>query len=483
MPLVLLLALTRAEYAARFGIAAAVAVGAWLVLLGLLAVATRARTPDAGPGALELPGAEPPAVVAMLTDGWEVGREAVPATLIDLAARKVLAIEGVGPDRFVVRLRPASATPPDLTPYEDQVLDHVRRLASADGTVPCEALTTGPEDESKGWWGRFERAVVKDSRDRGLSRGRWSKWMLGLLGAVALVPAVLAALAVATAPQDDTEDENPIGVFLGVTAMGWFGLMAVPGKLRAERDTPAGREAAARWLGLRDHLEGSGGFTDAPPAAVAIWDRYLSYGAALGVAAGAVRALPLGSESDKLAWTSYGGHWRTVKIDYPRRFPPGWGKPPLLASAIGLGGLLAGLFVARIFFPLMADAAADLFNSTEEQGFDPVNLIAIGILAIPTVVTALLLLRSVLMLRAAVPDLFVSREVEGVVLRIRRQPEKWPHLAVFDGHSTRVRAWLVAPAVLANAGLRQGARVSGTVTPHLGHVSRLEVSAAEPAPS
>src|SRR3954471_13496834 len=151
----LLLALTRAQYAARFGVAGAIAVAAWLVLLGLLAVATRARTPDPGPEVLDLPGEEPPAVVAMLADDWKVGREAVPATLIDLAARKVLAIEEVGPDRYVVRLRPASATPAGLTSYEDQVLDHVRRLAAPDGTVPCEALTTGPDEESKGWWKRF----------------------------------------------------------------------------------------------------------------------------------------------------------------------------------------------------------------------------------------------------------------------------------------------------------------------------------------
>jgi hypothetical protein len=470
---VLFLALTRAEYAARFGVAAAVAVAVWLLLLGLLAVATRARTPDPGPEALDLPGDEPPAVVAMLTDGWEVGREAVPATLIDLAARKVLAIEGIGLDRFVVRLRPSSADPPDLTPYEDQVLDHVRRLASADGTVPGEALTTGPDDESKGWWGRFERAVVQDARERGLSRGRWSKWMLGVLGVAALVPAVLVALAVATVPpENDTEEDNPVGAFIGIAAIGWFGLMTVPTKLRAERDTPAGQEAARRWLGLRDHLEGSGGFTDAPPAAVAIWDRHLAYGAALGVAAGAVRALPLGSESDKLAWTANGGHWRMVKIDYPKQFPPGWGRPPLLATVIGLAGLLGGLWVANIFFPLMADAAADLFNSTQEQGFDPVNLIAIAILAIPTIVPAVLVVRSAVMLRAAVPDLVAKREVEGVVLRIRRQ-EKRSYLAVDEGSGTRLRAWQVPPMLLNTAGLSQGDRVSATVSPRLGHVSRL----------
>jgi len=58
---------------------------------GRLQVQPAARTPRPGPQLLELPGEESPAVVAMLTDDWEVGREAVPATLIDLAARKIVA--------------------------------------------------------------------------------------------------------------------------------------------------------------------------------------------------------------------------------------------------------------------------------------------------------------------------------------------------------------------------------------------------------
>lgn len=467
-----LLALTRAEYALRFGIGAAVALAAWLALLGLFAVATRARTPDPGPEALDLPGDEPPAVVAMLTDGWEVGHEAVPATLIDLAARKIVAIEGVGLDRFVVRLRPNASTA-GLTFYEQQVLSHVRGLASADGTVPCEALTTGPDHDSQAWWKRFQASVVEDARDRGLSRGRWSRWMLTVLGATALVPAALAAAALVTLPPEDgTEEENPVGAFIGATAIAWFPLMALPRKLRAERDTPAGREAAARWLGLRDHLDATGGFAEAPPAAVVIWDRFLSYGAALGVAGGAVRALPLGSESDTEAWTPHGGHWRVVHIDYPKRLPPGWGKPPLLATAIGLAGLLGGLFVARIFFPLMAGAVSDLFDSTRAEGFSPINLIAIAILALPTIVPAVLIVRSALMLAAAVPDLFVTREVEGVVLRIRRH-EKVSYLAVDEGAGPKVRAWIVAPLLLNSAGLSQGGPVSATVTPRLGHVSRL----------
>ena len=54
--------------------------------------------------------------------------------------------------------------------------------------------------------------------------------------------------------------------------------------MRGWRDTPAGSAAAARWLGVADYLRANDSFRDTPPAGVAIWDRLLAYGTALGVA-------------------------------------------------------------------------------------------------------------------------------------------------------------------------------------------------------
>ena len=50
-------------HAATLASAAAGAVGVWLVLLTVLAAATRAREPEPGPATMELAGDEPPAVV------------------------------------------------------------------------------------------------------------------------------------------------------------------------------------------------------------------------------------------------------------------------------------------------------------------------------------------------------------------------------------------------------------------------------------
>jgi hypothetical protein len=58
----------------------------WVAALAALALRRRPRTPDVGPVTLDL-GPEPPAIVNFLTHGFKATPEAVPATLLDLAAR------------------------------------------------------------------------------------------------------------------------------------------------------------------------------------------------------------------------------------------------------------------------------------------------------------------------------------------------------------------------------------------------------------
>ena len=118
-----------------------------------------------------------------------------------------------------------------------------------------------------------------------------------------------------------------------------------------QRDTPAGAEAAARWLGVREYLGRNEVFPTLPPASVAIWDRYLGYGAALGVATAAVHALPMGAEDDHRAWSAYGGRWRAVKVRYPR-LGFRWGRKPPLAFLVGLATATAGYLGLRLMLGL-----------------------------------------------------------------------------------------------------------------------------------
>jgi hypothetical protein len=92
-------------------------------------------------------------------------------------------------------------------------------------------------------------------------------------------------------------------------------------------------------------------------------------------------------------------------------------------------------------------------------------------------------------LRALV-DLGSRREVEGQVVRLRSwqrgENERDHFVAVDDGRSGKVKAWLVPAAIYAR--LWEGAAASATVGPRLGYVWRMDLvsppvpARAEPAP-
>jgi Predicted membrane protein (DUF2207) len=171
-------------------VATVAAIVLWLVLLLAAAFATRPREVDPAPATMEL-GEESPAVVDLLTSDWRVTPDAVPATLLDLAARGFVDLDQHGEGRTVCRVRRTDGG--GLALYERMVLDHAARLA-VDGVVPAAALTTGPQDASAGWWRSFKDAVVDDARARGLTRDRWSRPVERLLQVAALLPAGVAVL-------------------------------------------------------------------------------------------------------------------------------------------------------------------------------------------------------------------------------------------------------------------------------------------------
>jgi hypothetical protein len=152
-------------------VAAGVAAAVFGLAFAIRYVASFPKQPDPGPETSDL-GPEPPALVNLLVNRFELRRAAVPATLVDLAARAVIDLEEIGPDRFVVRVHDRLPGP-DLEPYEQQLLDTVRADATG-GSAPVEAIDLGTETEAAAWWTRFSKAVVTDARTRGLARNRWT---------------------------------------------------------------------------------------------------------------------------------------------------------------------------------------------------------------------------------------------------------------------------------------------------------------------
>src|SRR5205823_2765413 len=137
---------------------------------------------------------------------------------------------------------------------------------------------------------------------------------------------------------------------------------------RAARRGP--RSAASSWLaargpagpvrrpGRRGVPAGLGvpAFAELPPAAVEVWDRYLAYGAALGVTS-VTGVIDLGLQHGGYAWSGYGGRLRRVRV--PGRRLAAIGGPVSLAQiVVGLGEV--GLIVAWIVIasPVGAGRAA-----------------------------------------------------------------------------------------------------------------------------
>ena len=446
---------------------AAAGIVAWLALLGILRLVRSPKTPPPGPETTEL-GEEAPALVNLLVNDFKATRDAVPATLLDLAARGVVEIEDRGLSNYFCRVSPGT---PGLTAYEDKLLGHLRGVA-VDGVVPAEALTTGPQDESKRWWMAFRKEIVEEARAKGLSRNLWDGRTWAVLG----VGAAFLAVAVGAATGfRDIEDMEQSALLTFVVNGFWvtvFSLIAVVTSTR-QTDTPEGRRAAARWIGIRRALGRAPSFDVLPPTGVVVWERHLAYATAMGLAGRTVATLPMGAESDTSAWSAATGRWREVRVRYPR-LRPGWGRHPLVALAVGALGTYFGL-------RLVGTASdADLTSAPLSWSW------FFAVLA--WIVALLVLTRSLTQLVRALPDLVLRRRIEGRILRCRTRWSPVPvptqsdrqycrfYIALDTGRSQDIRAFRVNARRFAE--VRQGMDASFTVTPYLGYVS--EVSAASP---
>lgn len=418
---------------------AAAAVVAWLVLVRVMSRRLGPRRVRAGVGELDLPGDEPPALVSLLTSRWKLDRSAVPATLLDLAARGEVSIrlEGTETVVHVPEERALTGEVERLAPYEARVRDHVQALAERTDhrTVPVGALTTGSRSHSRGWWVRFRRAVKTDAKERGLARKRWSARHKLAVFVASLVPAAALGFALATAVYDLSEEDGSTtqasqesdsyliyaGLVYGGLALIGFAIAA--GTRSGVTDTDEGREQAARWLAWRETVAKDPLFKDHTAARVDLWGRKLSYGAAVGIADGAVRDLPMGAESQRRLWSSVGGTWREVRV-----------RRPLLGGIHPGSALIFGAGMAAFLFllPLLVLQELPLAGSTSSEDLlAAAPFVVLGGGGLATFVVALL---SVVLPR---------REVAGQVLAIRKREwrsDRW-QVVTDDGTSRRLRAW------------------------------------------
>jgi hypothetical protein len=452
-------------------VAGFVALALWLAAFGFRWLQTRPDLPGAGPELNEIPeNPESPAVVNFLVNNWRVTSSGISATMVDLAARRILGLDLVGHDDTVVRLRDAPARGA-LTPYETQVYALLQARAT-NGSAPIEAIKLD-EDEAEGWTRRCKKAVIAEARAQGLARRRWEivDYLVVGIGLAFVLGFFALALGVAHVGRSSTSSDNiSPGDWLSGGAFAWFAAMALVTRSQAVTDTPAGKRACARWLGMRNYFRHSNAFDNQPPASVAIWDRLLAYGVATGAARDAARGLPIVAEDTHTAWTRSTGTWREIRIEYPERF--GFGQKPLNVFA---GGVVRALFwggIAYVALPVVTVVGWQILRDalgTAGTNSRDVNLLIAFIAILVTVVGLYLSARTfggVMRLVRGAMDLGRTETIEGEVVKLHRG-----RFAIDDGHRESAVALFVPPA----PPVARGQRVRAVISPHLHHLSSLTV--------
>jgi hypothetical protein len=431
-------------------LSAALAAGglaAWFGLYGAMLLATRPRPVEPGPSTPDL-GDESPAVVGLVARGWRLGEEAAEATLLDLGAKGLVEFRQPGDDPAQTTVHVLPATGADLRAYERRVLNRVSSLA-VEGVVPLTALTFRDGERANAWARGLHDDVVADARDRGLSRPRLSARARAVLVAAAAVPAAALGAAVYLYP----DRAQPAGweVVAGAGVFAFLILSGLANRPAGERDTPVGREVAARWLGVRTWLRAHESFAELPPAATTVWRRYLGYGVALGASRAASAAVDLGLGDRRRVWSTYGGSWRQVRVRYPR-FGLRYGRTaPVLAGRAALG-LVVGALLVNVVHP----AAGALFLA---YGVYAGARVGADLLA-PLTVTGQVLWRQ---------EWLIQRTSDDSPAR------PWlHHLAIDDGRSDRTTAWIL-PHPLAG-GVEAGETVTVTVRRWSRRVTAVDVS-------
>ena len=425
-----------------------VAFALWGVGYAVAMVATQPVPARPGPATQVLPGDEPPAVVSVLANAWSVTPDAAAATLLDLAARGYVELRSpdADPRRTTIHvtaedpgaaaaaaarqarvIRVAGGELP-LTDYERQMLDHVRGVAVG-GVVPLTALTFRDPLRAEAWSTTFTGAVLADVRGRGLVQQRMPRWLARLVDLAALAPSLAVAWLARTLAHGDLRASAAGLVPLAL-------LWGAAGRTPGIRGTAAGQAAASRWLGVREYLRVDEAFAALPPSAVAVWDRYLAYGQALGVTHVTSAVIDLGLGDRRRVWSSAGGSWHQVRVRYPG---PGTRYGATATGLVITGGLQV---VVAYGLLLLAGLLANARHPVDPAWPAPIVVVA----ALPAA-------RGLYRATRGAVDVATARTIRGEVLWVApwrgrggrdRTSTTKSYLAVDDGTAPTTTAWALS---------------------------------------
>jgi len=448
--------------------------------------ATRPARPVASgtakPAALADRAYEAPAVVALLTNDFDVPPVAITATLLDLAARGWLRL-AVANGELIIVTRPQSSNLDGLLPFEQSVFNHARARAFNDVTS-ANTLAASRDRIDEAWMAEFARAVAGTAQQQQLTFSRYgvNRWS----PAAAATGVAMAALLWSWRTAEDVDLSTSwqsrllwLLTLLAATGVGVSTLRRV--RRAAQLPTPAGLQRAGQWLGYRRRLQQripvSASVVGAPEQ-----QRALAYAVSMGVATHVQHELPAAPDDPRRAWSDAGGTAHIVRVRYP--FRPGYGQRPLKVLGVGvLTGI--GISILRGYLGQIADGEA--LESVLDNSPGQVDLfrdLARVLAAVCLVPLAAALWATV----AGLVDSVITRERVGVVVRTRHPSEVVPapvaaivkpfagregfasYLAVDDGTRNTINAWIADQRSAAP----EGAQARVRATPLLGYVRSSE---------
>lgn len=436
--------------------------------------ATRPAVPipdgDARPEPLADGVLEPPAVVGLLTSGYQVFPGAVPATVLDLASRGWLRTTIGNGHLFVV----TETRPPvddGLTAYEQHVVGYLGSLSSQ-GAVSATALSRSRRMNRR-WMLKFQREVADTAASLGLTVDRYRPSSVGSVAILLALGVISLGYSLRRSTDVDIADSwRSRGWWLIIVAALVALLVATVQRWRhrAQTPTPLGQERSRAWLGYRTRLDSR--IPDhASVVGSAHQQRALADGVVMGVAPMVYKQLPIIRRGTRWGWSTAGGNAHTVHIRYPIR--PGYGRHPYAVAVVGVVGFFVTRWV-REFLLQVADGSR--FGSTTDSvpGTDIVRTV-IGSLAVLMIVP---LIVSIWCVIAGVIDAIVSRDHIGVVVRAHTPAQVLPrravwlvqpfaartnyltYIAVDTGRHPTIDAWLTTGSKAAPQGSGVRARVS-----------------------
>ena len=247
------------------------------------------------------------------------------ATLFDLIRRGVIAAQpvsvelktwgGVRTEQITDLELSLTGNPVDLRDFEQRVVTVVRRVTK-DGPVPLNEFRKKIRKDvtaNAATYQTFRKMATKALERSGLLDLSGRPWVVGvglglfLLLLLAFIGAIIgnAAFGLDWMP--------PAIVGAGFVNAAIFGVFVATRKGWVRR-TSEGALLAARWEAFRRYLHDFSALEEAPPASLELWDTYLVYAIALGVAsdvleAARLKAPPELSERSNLYPTLVGQRW------------------------------------------------------------------------------------------------------------------------------------------------------------------------------